>query len=82
MEMLQAAGPLRAGDVSLVVIERGRLQSASGDAGYWISAFKEVHAVIVSDVNGVRALAMDSSEIPLDALIEEVPGLAALLSEL
>lgn len=82
MEMLQAAGPLRAGDVSLVVIERGRLQSASGDAGYWISAFKEVHAVIVSDVNGVRALAMDSSEIPLDALMEEVPGLAALLSEL
>ena len=82
MEMLQAAGPLRVGDVTLVSIERVRLQSASGDAGYWISAFKEVHAVIVRDANGLRALAMDSSEIPLDALIEEVPGLAALLSEL
>lgn len=82
METLRAAGPLRIGDVTLLAIERVRIQSALGDGGCWISALKEVHAVIVSDANGVRALARDSSDIPLDALIEEVPGLAALLSEL
>ncbi len=82
METLRAAGPLRIGDVTLLAIERVRIQSASGDAGYWISACKEVHAVVVSDANGVRALARDSSEIPLDALMKEVPGLSAILSEL
>lgn len=82
METLRAAGSLRVGDVTLVPIERVRVQSVLGGGGYWISAFKEVHAVVMSDANGVRALATDSSEIALDALIEEVPGLAAVLSKL
>lgn len=82
METSRAASPLRVGDVTLLPIERARIRSVSGDAGYWVSAFKEVRAVVVSDANGVRALAMDSSEIALDSLIKETPNLAAVLSRL
>jgi hypothetical protein len=82
METLQAARPLRIGDVTLVPIARAGIQSSSGDSGYWISAFKEAIAVVVCDANGVRALATGPSEITLDALMEEMPGLAAVLSEL
>lgn len=82
MEMLRAAKPLRIGEVTLVPIERARIQSALGDTGYMVSACKEACAVVVSDANGVRALATGASEVTLDTLIEEVPGLAAVLSEL
>lgn len=82
MEALRAASPLSVGDVTLVPIERVGVRSDMGDAGYWISAFKEAFAVIVCDTSGVRALAPDSSEIALDALIRETPNLGAILSKL
>ena len=82
MEALRAASPLSIGDVTLVPIERAGIRSDMGDAGYWISAFKEAFAVVVCDANGVRALAADSSEIALDALIRKTPNLGAILSEL
>jgi hypothetical protein len=82
MEALRAVNPLRVGDVTLVPIERVWIRSDRGDAGYWISAFKEAFAIVVCDANGVRALDPDSSEIPLDALIRKTPNLGAILSEI
>lgn len=82
METLRPANPLRVGDVMLVPIERIAVRSGMGDGGCWISAFKEAFAVVVRDANGVRALAMDSSEIPLDDLIREMPDLGAILAKL
>ena len=82
MEALRAAGPLRVGDVTLVPVARAGIRSDSGEGGYWLIAFKEPWAVVVRDTGGVRALAMDSSDIALDALIEMTPNLAAILSEL
>jgi uncharacterized spore protein YtfJ len=73
---------LRVGDVTLVPVERTGMRSGGGDAGYWMSAFKEPLAVVVCDAAGVRALAMDSSEIALDTLIEGTPNLGAILSGL
>jgi hypothetical protein len=79
---LRAASPLSIGDVTLVPIERAWIRSDMGDAGCWISAFKEVIAVVVCDTSGIRALAADSSEIALDALIRETPNLGPILAEL
>ena len=82
METLRAGSPLSVGDVTLVPIERAGIRSDMGDAGCWISAFKEVFAVVVCDARGVRALDADSSEIALDALIRKTPDLGAILSNL
>ena len=82
METLRAGSPLSVGDVTIVPIERAGIRSDMGDAGYWISAFKEVVAVVVCDASGVRALDPDSQDIALDALIRETPNLGAILSGL
>lgn len=82
METLRAGSPLSVGDVTIVPIERAGIRSDMGDAGYWISAFKEAFAVVVCDASGVRALDVDSSEIALDVLIRKTPNLGAILSGL
>lgn len=82
MERMRAASPLRIGDVTLVPVERAAVGSASGEAGCWIGAFKEVVAVVICDASGVRVLTADSAEIPLDDLIRETPNLGAVLAEL
>lgn len=82
MESLRAARPLKVGNVTLVPIERIGIRSDIDDAGCWISAVKEVAAVVVRDSGGVRALAMDSSEIALDGLLRETPDLGVILSGL
>lgn len=82
MNVLRAADPLRVGDVTLVPIERVEVRSEIGDSGCWIGASKEVFAVVVCDAGGVRALAPDSSVIALDAVIEQMPDLGAILSGL
>lgn len=80
MEALRAASPLSVGDVTLVPIERAGIRSEMGNAGYWISAFKDVVAVVVCDATGVRAIATDSTEIALEPLIQKTPDLDAILS--
>ena len=82
MGALRAASPLRIGDVTLVPIERAGIQADRGEAGCWVSAFMEAVAVVAIDAGGVRALAVDSSQIALDALVEETPDLGAILSGL
>lgn len=80
METLRAVGPMSASGVTLVPIERTRIRLEAGRAGYWIDASRDVFAVVVCDARGTRALAMDSSELALDSLIEETPNLEAVLS--
>lgn len=82
METLRATSPVRVGDVTLVPIERAVIHSDRGEAGCWLGAIKEPFAVILCDAAGVRALAADSTEIPLDDLIQKTPNLAAILAGL
>ena len=82
MEALRAAGPLRLGDVTLVPIERSEIRSDGGEVGCWLGAFKEPVAVVVCDAGGISALAIDSSEIELDALLGNTSNLGAILVEL
>ncbi|UCH75887.1 MAG: hypothetical protein JSU82_08715 [Rhodospirillales bacterium] len=78
---MRADPPLRVGAATLVLVSRVVIRSDKGDAGCWIGAFKEPVAVIVRDARGERAFALDSSEIALDVLIDQTPGLDAILSE-
>ncbi len=82
MAALRAGTPLRVGDVTLVPIERSGIERGCGDAGYWLSAFKQAFAVVVCDASGVRALALDASKLALEDVIEETPNLGAILAEL
>lgn len=82
METLRAARPLTVGDVTLIAIERAGIQSDRGDAGYWLSGFKQAYAVIVCDASGIRALDADSAEIELDVLMQKIPNLDSLLAGL
>jgi hypothetical protein len=82
MVVLRAASPLRIGDVTLVPVERAEIRSSMGEAGCWVGAFKAVHAIVIADASGVRALAADSSDIALDDLIRNTPNLGDVLAEL
>lgn len=82
MVVLRVASPLRIGDFTLVPVERAEIRSDMGEAGCLVGAFKAVHAIVVADASGVRALAADSSDIPLDDLIRETPYLDDVLAEL
>lgn len=82
MDRRRAASPLRFGNVTIVPVERMDIQSGIVSSGCWIGGFKTVFAIVVCDDDGVRALAADSSEIPLDNLIRETPDLGGVIADL
>jgi len=79
MHKLQAGKPINVDNVTLVPIERTVIHSNSGKMGYWLNARKEVHAIIVCSVNGVRVVALDACETSLEELVQTVPDLDSLL---
>ena len=82
MAALRAGKPLRVGAVTLVPIERSGIASSSGAAGYWLSAVKEAFHDTFARAWAGGALAVDTADVALDALIRETPNLGAILSEL
>lgn len=82
MEALRAARPVTVGDVTLIAIEHTGIHSNRGEAGYWLSAFKDAHAVIVCDASGIRAFDAEAAEIELTVLVQKIPGLGRLLAGL
>lgn len=78
-ETLQPAGVLAVGPVTLVVVERVVHAEWRGGAQAWVALAREPHAVVVRDLRGLRALALDGSALSLAQLCEQVPGLAATL---
>jgi hypothetical protein len=80
MDALRAARPLTIGDITIIAIERFGIQSDRGDAGFWLSGFKEVYAVVVCDTSGIRVLDTASADIELDELVQQIPELGPLLS--
>ena len=82
MDKLLVGKPFIAGQFSLVTIERLYIHSEKGTAGYWIAAQKELHAIILCDTNGIRAVDLDSNEVSLEELIKNIPKLGATLASL
>jgi hypothetical protein len=82
MMTLRASSPVHVGEITLVPVECAEIRSGTGEAGCWVGAFKAVHAIVVADASGVRALAADSTDIALDHLIRNTPNLGDILAEL
>ena len=82
MDKLLVGKPLIAGQSSLVAIERLYIHSEKGTAGYWIAAQKELHAIIICDTNGIRAVDLNSKEVSLAELIKNIPQLDTALASL
>ena len=82
MVKLLVGKPFIAGQFSLVTIERLYIHSEKGTAGYWIAAQKELHAIILCDTNGIRAVDLNSNEVSLEELIKNIPKLGATLASL
>ncbi|MDX1813008.1 MAG: hypothetical protein R3240_13720 [Gammaproteobacteria bacterium] len=79
MHKLQTGNPININKVTLVPIERTVIYLNSGKMGYWLNARKEVHAIIICDVNGIRVVALDACETSLEELVQTVPDLDSLL---
>ncbi len=82
MDKLLVSKTFIAGQFSLVAIERLYINSEKGTSGYWIAAQKELHAIIICDTNGIRAIDLDSNEVSLEELIKNIPKLDATLASL
>lgn len=82
MEVLRATRPLIVGGVTLIAIERTGIQSVRGNAGVWLSGFKQAYAVVVCDANGIHAFDADSTELELGVLMQKIPELGNLLAGL
>ena len=79
MDKLQAGKPLVAGKITLLPIERFLMHTEKGFTGYWLTAHKELHAIIISDTHGIRAFNLQAKEVSLEQLTQAVPNLDTLL---
>jgi len=71
-----------AGGATLVPIERRWLDHGAGDAGRWVCGLVEPVAVVVCDAAGIRAFDAAAGSVPVESLVEIVPGLGATLAAL
>ncbi|MGA8890193.1 MAG: hypothetical protein WB493_01405 [Anaeromyxobacteraceae bacterium] len=65
--------------MSVLAIERVAVSSWHGETWGWVSAVVEPVAVVVRDPLGTRAIGMDGAPMEFGILVEQVPGLAAIL---
>ncbi len=79
-ESLRAARPLRFGAATVLPVERTVVRSSRASHGIWASAALEPYALVVSDADGIRAVALDGGSLPLQRLRERLPEVADLLA--
>lgn len=65
---------------TLLVVESADLRCRRSDTGYQIYASMEPLAIIVCSPNGVTAFDMEAHPVSLDALRQDVSGLADLVT--
>ncbi|HEU0204984.1 MAG TPA: hypothetical protein VFR86_31630 [Burkholderiaceae bacterium] len=76
---LRAGTPMMLGGCFLLPIERVVLHVSQGGTGLWLWAAKELHALIVRDENGTRAIGTDAAAVSLDTLRKQIPQLDSVL---
>lgn len=80
MEKLLVGRPCSMDATLLVPIERELIVTDKGERGYHVTAFKEPYAIVVRGADGIRAFNMESVEIPVAMLRQQVIGLDELLA--
>ena len=81
-DALRMGARLTVGAVTLWPIERTVVACERSAGRSWCRAAKQVHALIVGDAQGTRALGVDGSAMPIAALRAQVSGLEAALATL
>lgn len=81
MIRLRAGEPVLLPGTAVVPIEEVRLSTGAISPGCGVYASKRPVAVVVCRPEETRTLDCDGEAVDLDELIEEVPGLAAVLAE-
>lgn len=81
IDRLRLGTPLIVGGRTLVPIERIRVEHAVTRHGGWLSASKEVVAVLVRDEAGARILDLDGRRSDADTWCDSVEGLAEWLTD-
>jgi uncharacterized spore protein YtfJ len=78
---LRAGAPMNVAGMTLIPIERIRIDSLCSAHGHWIQAIKEPVAVVLCTKRGARAIAVDGREQSLQTLCDRVPRLAAIIDD-
>ena len=83
-ETFRAGPPVTLGSTRLLIIERTVTQATPAGRGLWCWSDRTPHALVIREHGRVvvRAVDADAVPIPLDALLNKVPGLAGLLASL
>jgi hypothetical protein len=69
--------PTIAAEACLVVpIERVDIESGGAAGARWLFARRAIHAFVISDVTGLRAMGPAGETLSLRQLVGQVPGLA------
>lgn len=79
MSELCAGAPVSVAGITLIPIERVRIDSEKRSKGYWLAGTKEVAAIVICEHERTRILDVEAREHSVDKFITEVPELESLL---
>ena len=80
IDTLRTGPNVTLGAVTLLTIERTVLHAELNNSRTWLTASKRLHALIVRDATGIRALDADARPMPLATLRQQHPDLDAWLA--
>ena len=78
-QLLRAGSPQYFANCMVIPVERTQRYRRITRWGYSFNFIKEAVAVVVKDDHGVRAIGIDGQVMSINALIDDVPALAAML---
>jgi uncharacterized spore protein YtfJ len=81
MSELRVGTPITVAGITLIPIERVRINCEKQSYAYWINATKEAVAVVICEPEGPRIMDVEAHERHIDELIMLVPELKSLLIE-
>ena len=79
MDGLHMTEPLRLHGVTLIVIQRVRVEASREGSGSSLFAFAKPWSIVTEERGQWRAMDMDGSEMALEPLTKDVEGLASLV---
>ena len=82
MRSMRCARPIVAAETILVPLENVTLHKCGSDAGFLVWGSKEPAVVVISSPQGRWAVDVHGTQVSLEACIEEVEGLQAVLDSL
>ena len=82
MEEVKAGIPIRAGEITLVPIERTFVSCVGMEGGAVVRGSKGLAGIVVVSDKNRYAIDLTGEEVPMDRYLKQVPELARLLERL